>query len=75
MMFVNVQMLRFVAAMLVVFYHTAARIPESSTLSHQVFGLVETLGFAGVDIFFVISGYIMVYTTRGRAGMGQGQQC
>ena len=74
MMFVNVQMLRFVAAMLVVFYHTAARIPESSTLSHQVFGLVETLGFAGVDIFFVISGYIMVYTTRGRAGMGQGQQ-
>lgn len=25
-------------------------------------------GFAGVDVFFVISGFIMVYTTGGRAG-------
>jgi len=73
-MLINVQMLRFVAAMLVVFYHTAARIPESSALPYQLFGLVETFGFAGVDIFFVISGYIMVYTTRGRAGPNQGQQ-
>jgi peptidoglycan/LPS O-acetylase OafA/YrhL len=73
-MFINIQMLRFIAAMLVVVYHTAARIPEASAVSHQLFGWVETLGFAGVDIFFVISGYIMVYTTRGRAGPEQGQQ-
>jgi peptidoglycan/LPS O-acetylase OafA/YrhL len=73
-MFINIQLLRFIAAMLVVIYHTAARIPETSAVSHQLFGLIETLGFAGVDIFFVISGFIMVYTTRGRVGLEQGQQ-
>ncbi len=73
-MFINIQMLRFIAAMLVVVYHTAVRIPEASVISYQLFAWVETLGFAGVDIFFVISGYIMVYTTRGRAGAEQGQQ-
>ncbi len=73
-MLINVQLLRFIAAMLVVIYHIAQRIPESSVISYQLFGLVESFGFAGVDIFFVISGFIMVYTTRGRAGPDQGQQ-
>ena len=73
-MFVNIQLLRFVAAMLVVNYHTAAYIAKSSGIAHDVFGLFQTFGFAGVDIFFVISGYIMCYTTRGRVGPDQGQQ-
>jgi len=73
-MLVNVQLLRFIAAMLVVIYHASRSIPESSVIADSLFGLVETLGFAGVDIFFVISGFIMVETTRGRSGPDQGQQ-
>jgi len=73
-MFINVQMLRFIAAMLVVAYHASMRIPETSVISKQLFGLFEIAGFAGVDIFFVISGYIMVYTTRNSAGLNHGQQ-
>jgi len=67
-MLVNVQFLRFVAAMLVVLYHTAAFVPEHATLSHGLFDLGEATGFAGVDIFFVISGFIMAYTTMNEEG-------
>ncbi|QIL81736.1 acyltransferase [Diaphorobacter sp. HDW4A] len=59
----NVQTLRFFAAIWVVLHHIAppitpfrfALIPDS----------VSQLGFAGVDVFFVISGLIMAQTTRG----------
>ena len=72
----SVQMLRAVAAIGVVFTHAITRV--GATLSrdnyHSLFTDANgqlTLGDAGVDLFFVISGFIMLYVHRGdfeRAG-------
>lgn len=53
----NIQALRAVAALLVVFVHL--------DVFARVLGL-PTTGHGGVDLFFVISGFIMVHTTRSR---------
>lgn len=53
----NIQVLRAVAALLVVFVHLDQFLRR--------LGLTP-FGHGGVDLFFVISGFIMVYTTRGR---------
>jgi exopolysaccharide production protein ExoZ len=53
----NIQVLRAVAALLVVFVHLDVFL--------RALGL-EPFGHGGVDLFFVISGFIMVYTTRSR---------
>jgi peptidoglycan/LPS O-acetylase OafA/YrhL len=55
----NVQVLRCMAAYLVVFAHIAGMIFKRDQLSNDF----VILGSAGVDLFFVISGFIMVYTT------------
>lgn len=65
----SIQVLRGLAALLVVFYHIRALEIISITAN----GLNETPytggifanGYAGVDLFFVISGFIMVYVTEG----------
>jgi exopolysaccharide production protein ExoZ len=63
------QALRGIAASLVVFFHFAQlyqeRTPTPSWIHDSGFG---DLGACGVDLFFVISGFIMVYTTRTKAG-------
>jgi len=53
----NIQVLRALAATLVIFVHLK---PLLATINLPAFGA------SGVDLFFVISGYIMVYTTYGR---------
>jgi len=58
----NIQMLRAVAALLVVFHHA---LPHYAAMGGKI-ALISSLsewGFVGVDIFFVISGFIMAYTT------------
>jgi len=64
-----IQVLRGVAASLVVFYHYAGILGRSgakhSWLRASGF---DTIGASGVDLFFVISGFIMVITTRRKAG-------
>jgi exopolysaccharide production protein ExoZ len=58
---VSVQWLRALAVMMVVVYHVL--------LKAQLLGLTSTsfsLGAAGVDLFFIISGFIMVYITFGK---------
>lgn len=62
----NIQMLRAVAALLVVLHHA---LPHYEVMGGS-FSPIKTLahwGFAGVDIFFVISGFIMAYTTFPKA--------
>lgn len=58
----NIQTLRFVAALWVVIHHLQ---PPVTPFRMTVLPVsVSELGFAGVDIFFVVSGFIMAQTTR-----------
>ncbi len=66
----TIQALRGLAALLVVIYHTRSLEGLSITglgasESPLVGGLFEN-GYAGVDLFFVISGFIMVWVTQGQ---------
>jgi len=65
----SIQVLRGIAAILVVLHHFAfASADYSGQPSWIVKSGLATLGASGVDLFFVISGFIMVYTTRQKAG-------
>ncbi len=55
-----IQYLRGVAALLVVWFHATIQVDGVSTYFRSSFGA------SGVDLFFVISGFIMVTTTMGR---------
>jgi peptidoglycan/LPS O-acetylase OafA/YrhL len=66
-MLLNVQALRGLAAFLVVFVH----LERVATLAGLAPG-VTVFGNSGVDVFFVISGLIMVVTTSGRGQTPQG---
>jgi peptidoglycan/LPS O-acetylase OafA/YrhL len=65
---INIQFLRFVAAFLVVLYHANNHVMATGVAQGPIFLVSGALGFAGVDVFFVISGFIMFYTTRGKQG-------
>lgn len=56
----NIQTLRAIAAILVVAFHSVIA-AKSYKLSTDFFLNVDIWGAAGVDIFFIISGFIMVY--------------
>ena len=58
----NIQMLRAVAAIFVVLHHA---LPHYRVMGGSLEFVTTSLewGFLGVDIFFVISGFIMAYTT------------
>ena len=69
--FYGVQALRFAAATAVVVAHAldlaGTRLGLETAL---VGGTLENFGAVGVDVFFVISGFIIATTTRGQAGVG-----
>jgi peptidoglycan/LPS O-acetylase OafA/YrhL len=67
-MIINVQFLRFVAAFLVVLYHARTHVNMAGAELGPIFTIGEAVGFAGVDVFFVISGFIMFHTTKNRQG-------
>lgn len=60
----SIQFLRFVAAPLVVFHHAIDAVAFSSGQSASpFFQSLSHFGECGVHVFFVISGFIMVYTS------------
>jgi exopolysaccharide production protein ExoZ len=52
----GIQVLRAIASLMVVVHHSRHSVPGSEVWPHW--------GAAGVDIFFVISGFVMAYTTQ-----------
>ena len=58
----SIQMLRAIAALLVLLHHA---LPHYEVMGGSVNFIkqLSSWGFAGVDIFFIISGFIMAYTT------------
>ena len=67
-MLVNIQFLRFAAAFMVVLYHASKHVRATGIDQGFLFTAAESVGFAGVDVFFVISGFIMFYTTTRASG-------
>lgn len=65
----SIQALRGLAALLVVFYHVRSleglSIAGNGLTESTWIGGAFTNGYAGVDLFFVISGFIMVFVTQG----------
>ena len=62
-MIVSLQYLRAVAALMVVAFHATEKL---GTMMGNDDGPTFTTGLVGVDIFFVVSGFIMLATTRGK---------
>jgi len=66
----NVQHLRAVAALIVLITHQYAATVFVAARSHRSFDSIPLYGTFGVDIFFVISGFIMFYTASNEFGGG-----
>ena len=59
-MYQNVQALRGISASLVLLFHLAVREKQDWPTSHfQIFSPFALFGFSGVDLFFVISGFVI----------------
>ncbi|MEA1880451.1 MAG: acyltransferase, partial [Campylobacterota bacterium] len=58
----NIQALRAIAAILVVMHHAFPHYQATGTTVSWIES-ISNWGFVGVDIFFIISGFIMAYTT------------
>lgn len=58
----TIQALRALAALAVVYYHISHMLVKNAGYRMQI----NTIGAAGVDLFFVISGFIMMYTNADR---------
>jgi len=65
-MFKNIQMLRALAAAMVFFYHADAHY-QALGGEFRLFSAFAGLGFSGVDIFFVISGFVVTHTAQDQA--------
>lgn len=64
-MLLNIQMLRALAALLVVLHHLGPHYEHAGGASELLISLAQW-GFVGVDIFFVISGFVISYTIFSR---------
>ncbi|MEZ5911250.1 MAG: acyltransferase [Paracoccaceae bacterium] len=57
----NIQALRFVAAVMVVMFHVV-KSPPGDNAGSPIYDWFRYWGLAGVDVFFVISGFVMVWS-------------
>jgi exopolysaccharide production protein ExoZ len=63
--FVNIQWLRAFGAIAVLLYHLSLRYPAIGG-TDSPWSRVTAFGFAGVDVFFVVSGFVMMHVIGGR---------
>jgi exopolysaccharide production protein ExoZ len=63
-MLVHIQILRFFAALAVVAFHALGLAPKGYEVGESPLSLALSYGGRGVDLFFVISGFIIFYTAR-----------
>lgn len=71
--YVEIDLLRFLAALSVVFFHFTFRGFQADHLSpvdYPVLGSVFKYGYFGVDLFFIISGYVVLLSAQGKT-LGQ----
>jgi exopolysaccharide production protein ExoZ len=64
-MLVHIQSLRFVAAVSVIAFHALGVAPDGHKVPESAISFVLSYGGRGVDLFFVISGFIIFYATYG----------
>ncbi len=65
-MLVHIQILRFIAAVSVIAFHALGVAPDGHKVAESPISFVLSYGGRGVDLFFVISGFIIFYATDGR---------
>ncbi len=63
-MLVYIQILRFVAALAVIAFHVLGAPPPGFEVPESAVSFVLSYGGRGVDLFFVISGFVIFYATR-----------
>ena len=67
--FYEIDLLRFIAAISVVFYHYAfigATRPDYNPLVFTEFIPIAKYGYLGVELFFIISGYVVLLSAQGK---------
>src|SRR5260221_1893104 len=62
-MLVHIQILRFIAAVSVIAFHALGVAPDGFKVAESPISFVMSYGGRGVDLFFVISGFIIFYST------------
>lgn len=62
----NIQVLRGLAALAVIMYHIVNDAAISQGIDIHFFHSLGSWGFCGVDVFFVISGFVMIESQRTR---------
>lgn len=68
----SIQFLRAVAATLVVYAHSIDLTMQFGKSRQESFHYLNDVGCIGVDLFFVISGFIITYVARKYSGVGEG---
>jgi exopolysaccharide production protein ExoZ len=63
-MLVHIQILRFLAALAVVAFHVLGAPPKGFEVPDSALTFVLSYGGRGVDLFFVISGFVIFYATH-----------
>src|SRR5882757_6631689 len=63
-MLVHIQILRFFAAVAVVAFHALGAPPRGYEVAESAISFVLSYGGRGVDLFFVISGFVIFYATH-----------
>jgi exopolysaccharide production protein ExoZ len=64
----SIQLLRGIAAVLVVLHHASGPAKRPGSLGHEFLSGFFSFGYAGVDFFFVLSGFIITFIHAGDVG-------